>query len=436
MPSASLCAIGATIAVLVAAPAAAAEARREMSDFHRRALIEGTPTPGDAYSVPLSVEAVAALKRGGELRVFDAAGGEIPSLVHSAVSRGEIFDREVTVFNRTWTEDGTQMLTVELVGRAPSTVNRFVFDIADREYSARVRIESSMDGENWQIVRDGLHLIRHTVESEKIAYHHNVLQIPSSRFRYYRFILKPTRHALGVIEKPTEAPLAITGVAVREVVRRGSSLTVDAPIERFDDPRDDDPRHHYWKLDLGSGDLGVDSVSLTIPEEDFARSASLWEWDVERDRRTRQLAATVVFRYGDDTHSEFSDFSTDARVLVLRIDQGDDAPITVTSARAGRPRQQVRFIGPTAPTLPAALYFDPDEPRQPKYDLARRLREHEVTNFAELGLAPLEPNPAYAPPTPPRSESVPYLLYAMVIPLVVGLGWYIVRTIQRGAPPQ
>jgi hypothetical protein len=315
-------------------------------------------------------------------------------------------------------------------------VNEFVFDIADPEYNARVRVESSMDGERWQIAGDGLHLIRHTVASEKIDYRHNVLRIPTARFRFYRFTLNPTRHEPGELATPTEAPLEITGVAVREVVRRGSALAVSAELERFDDPRDDDPRHHYWKLDLGREYLGVDSVSFTIPATDYARSASLWEWSPERGRRTRQLATTVAFHYGDDVHSGFSNFTTDARVLVLRIDQGDDEPVTVTAARASRPRQQVRFIGPAEGTLPLGLYFDPDVPRTPKYDLARRLREHEITSFTEFELAALEPNPAYAEPTPPRSERVPYLLYALVIPLVVGLGWYVARTIQRGAPPE
>jgi hypothetical protein len=426
------------MATLAAADAGHA-ARREVSDFHLRAPIEAAPTAGTAYSVPFSAEAIAALKDGGEVRLFDAAGQEIPSLVQSAVSRGEVVDRAITIFNRAWNEDGTQTLSVELTERKPPSVNQFVFDIEDPEYSARVRIEASMDGENWQIVREGLHLIRHQVKTEKIDYHHNVLSIPTSRFRFYRFALRatvPISNDANEAGSPDEAPLEITGVAVREVVRRGSALSLNAGIERFEDPRDEDPRHHYWKLDLRRENLGVDSVALTIPDKDFARSASLWEWSEERGRRTRQLATTVAFRYGDDAHSEFLSFTTDARVLVLRIDQGDDAPVTVTAARAGRPRQQLRFIGPAAAALPLGIYFEPDVARKPEYDLARRLREHEVTRFAELAHGALESNLSYSEPTPPRSESIPYLLYALVIPLVIGLGWYVARTIQRGSPPE
>jgi hypothetical protein len=422
-------------AAALAAPAAGELTRRASSDFHRRALVDGAVAPGEAYAVALSTEAVAALKKGGELRVFDTGGREIPSLVHAALSRGEVIDRPVSIFNRAFIEDGTQTLSVELEGRKPQPVNEFVFAITDEEYHARVRVEASQDGEEWQILRDGLHLIRHTVKKEKIAYRHDVLRVPTARFRFYRFTLRPTLPPERRAEK-AEEPLEITGVAVREVVRRGSALSVHAKPERYDDDRDDDTRHHYWKLDFRSENLGVDHVSFTIPAADFARNASLWEWSQERKRRTRRLATTVAFHYDDDVHTEFTGFSTDARVLVIMVEQGDDEPVAVTAAQASRPRQQVRFLGPGQVALPLALYFHPDESREPRYDLERRLREHEITSFTELALGPIEDNPGYATPPEPRSERIPYLLYALVIPLVAGLGWYVARTIQRGVPPE
>ncbi|MFQ5417169.1 MAG: hypothetical protein ACE5FL_09010 [Myxococcota bacterium] len=289
----------------LAVPASGEGTRRAASDFHRRAVVTGAVDAGGAYAVALSSEAVAALEKGGELRVFDADGREIPSLVHSAVSRSEVVDRPVSIFNRAFGEDGTQTLSVELEGRRPPAVNEFVFDVADKDYSARVRVE-----------------------------------------------------------------------------------------------------------------------------------AGLWEWSAERHRRTRQLAANMAFHHDDDVHTEFAGFRTDARVLVLRIDQGDDEPVAVTAAVAERPRQQLRFLGPAAAALPLALYFGPDQPRAPRYDLARRLREHAITRFDELAAGPLEDNPGYATPPEPLSESVPFLLYALVLPLLAGLAWYVARTIQRGGPPE
>jgi hypothetical protein len=95
------CAWGAWLAAaLLAAPAAGAVERRAASDFHERALVEGPVAPDQAYAVALTSELVAALKRGGEVRVFDAGGREVPSLVHSAVSRSEVMDRPVKVFNQ------------------------------------------------------------------------------------------------------------------------------------------------------------------------------------------------------------------------------------------------------------------------------------------------------------------------------------------------
>jgi hypothetical protein len=445
--------IACLLVAFVGGPADAEVTRRAASDFHRRAIVAGTITADTAYAVALSPDAVAALEKGGELRVFDGAGLEIPSLVHSATSRSEVIDRPVEIFNRVWTEYGTQMLSIEVAGRKPEAVNEFVFDIADEDYDTRVRVEAGQDGESWRILADGLHLIRHTVKREKIDYRHDVLRVPTARFRFYRFTLLP--RAPRVSGAPSEGPAAmepleVVGVAVREVVRRGTALTVSARPERIDDPQDEDTRHHYWKLDFQRENLGIDRVTFTIPATDFARPVSLWEWSPERGRRTRKLASTVAFHFTDrestdheradsgragDEHSEFTGFSSDARILILMIDQGDDDPVGVTAARASRPRQHVRFLGPSVTTPPLALYLDPDEPREPSYDLARRLREREVTSFTQLTAGAVEPNPGYTVPAESRSERIPYLLYAIVIPLVLGLGWYVARTIQRSARP-
>jgi hypothetical protein len=419
------------LALAIAAPAAGEVTRRGASDFHRRALVEGRVLPGEAHAVPLSLEAMSALKKGGELRLFDADGREIPSLVHTAVSRGAVVDRPVEIFNRAWTEDGIQTLSVEVEGRLPQPVNEFVFEIEDEEFNASARVEGSEDGESWRILADGLHLIRHTMKRQRIAYLHNVLRVPTARFRFYRFTLRPTRPG----ESKAEA-LEIENVAVREVIRRGSSLALRVTPSRFDDAQDSDTRHHYWKLDLGRDNLGINRLEFTIPGEDFARSASLWEWSPERQRRLRRLATAVAFRYGKDAHTEFSGFATDARVLAMMIDQGDDEPVSVTAAQARRPKQQLRFVLSGSASLPLALYFDPDEARKPRYDLERRLREHEIASFELLHHMDLAENPGYAAAPEPRSERIPHLLYLLVIPLVAGLGWYVARTIQKGVPPE
>jgi hypothetical protein len=433
--------VGISVGAALALPAAGAE-RRAASDFHRRALVDGGVAAGEAYAVPLSAEVVSALRDGGELRLFDAAGSEIPSLVHTAVSRGEVTDRPVTIFNQGWREDGTRTVSVEVDERKTGSVNEFVLEIADEQYNARVRVEGSADGAHWQILRDGLHLIRHRVTGEEIDYLHNVLRVPTARFRFYRFTLNPTSTTPVRDEGDDsgEGPLEVTAVSVREVVERGSTLALPVALERVEDERDDDSRHHYWKLDLGREKLGVDRVDLAIPATDYARTASLWEWSPERNRRTRRLATTVLFHYaseaGDDEQTRFSGFATDARELVLRIDQGDDAPVDVSSVRASRPWQQVRFLAPTATQLPIGLYVEPDAPRTPRYDLARRLREHEIESFTELAAGPLGQNPGYAEAPEPASEQVPYLLYVLVVPMIVGLGVYVVRTIQRGMPAE
>jgi hypothetical protein len=144
----------------------------------------------------------------------------------------------------------------------------------------------------------------------------------------------------------------------------------------------------------------------------------------------------VLFRYGNDWQTRFDGFTSDAEELVMMIDQGDDEPILVTRARASRPRQQVRFLMDGSAEMPLALYFNPDVPRDPEYDLPRRLEERGIATFASVEHGPLTDNPAYRPPPEPLSERTPYLLYAVVGALVLGLGIYLARTLRRGLPPE
>ncbi len=424
----------ATALLLVAlgtASVAGAEERRSVGDFQSRAEIEIAPGAGEAYGVPLSAEASAALKEGREVRVFDARGREIPSLVHSAYARPEIRERPVSVFNQAWNPGLVQTLAVELTDRGPQSVNEFTFEIRDEQYNASVRVEgsdeSSGGSDDWRIAGDGLHLIRHTIPGEKIDYVHNVLRIPTSRYRRYRFTLR---------QPGREEPLTIESVSVREVIHRGTHLTLPVHLEGWKNPRDPDKRHQYWRLGLDRAYLGVNRVDLTIFGTDYARPAKLWAWNPELSRPGDFLDSTVLFQYGNDRDTGFGGFTSDAEELVMMIDQGDDEPIPVARVRASRPRQQVRFLMGASAEAPLALYFTPDVPRDPEYDLPRRLEERGIAAFASAEHGPLTENPAYRLPPEPLSERAPQLLYAVVGALVLGLGIYLARTLRKGLPPE
>ncbi len=399
--------------------------RRGPSDFRERAQIasESQLMVGEAYGVPLSRKAVATFRRSRELRVFDARGQEIPSLVHTAHERKQLEKRPVAIYNAAWEPGLVQTLSVEIEDRTLREVNEFQFEIEDEQFNATVQVEGSQDGQHWRIVRQNLHLIRHALPLEKIAYVHDVLRISTSRFRYYRFTLTaPDR----------DEPFTIRTLSVRKRVSRSASLAVPVTLEAWNNPRDPDTRHDYWKLDLGLPDLGVDRVVLRIDGQEFARSASLWEWNEELGRPGARLATTVVFHYGNDRQGEFGGFSSDAQVLVAMIDQGDDEPVSVPAASASRPQQELRLLAvePIAP--PLWIYFLPDVPRTPKYDLERRLRERNITRYRQLSHAALTENPDYAEAIRPLSERLPYLLYVLVTALVAGLAAYIAHTVRSG----
>lgn len=419
--------------LLPAAASARTEVRRRAAtDFHRLAAVESAEplTPGHAYAIPLTLEATSAHRRGGETRLFDDAGREIPSVVHLAQHVRQTVARALPIFNSAWEPGLIQTLTVDQGADIREAINEFTFAIADAEYNAQVQVQASEDGAAWQIVRDNLHLIRHTVPGEQIRYEHNTLRVPTARFRYFRF---------AIAESGRADPLQITAVTVRQtVIEPGATIETRLHPVQWRNPDDGDERHDYWMLDLGLSHLGMSEVRLTLDGGEFARPATLWEWDAKRERLGRHLANAMLYRYAGDRATTLDGFQTDAERLVLMIDQGDNAPIDVLGAIASRPRLEVRFLAEPELTAPLRLYFHPERARAPAYDLEKRLAKQHIDAYAPLTLGPVMANAAYVTPPEPQpaaSERVPYLLYAVVIPLVLGLGLYIARMVRTTPPP-
>lgn len=419
------------LALSLAAPALAQEpGRRSVSDFHFYAeVIERAPlTPGEAYAVGLSPKASALLRERPEVRVFDAFQHEVPSVLVSEPEHMEVEKRAVRVINEAWEAGLIQRFTVELTDRTPEPVTTFVLDIADESYNARAVIEGSDDGNEWMTVRDNLHLIRHTLPGEDVKFVHNRLRIPASRYKYFRFT---------IAESGRRRPLDIEDVAVLQEIRRGRSLALPVHPAPWNNPEDADARHVWYKLQLPETHLGVDRLRLTIDAREYERRGVLYEWNVELERpRRRPIASGILFHYGDDRETELHGFTTDAGILVLMIDQGDDEPVAVTAVTAYRPRQEVRFIMEDAFAGPLRLYFKPERAHAPQYDLPRRLEEQKIHDFVELEHGPLRDNPAFEPPPPPVSERIPYLMYALILLVAVVLAVYIARTVRMSMPPE
>ncbi len=401
-------------------------ARRAPSDFHRLAEVDAPAlTPGEAYAVSLSYDAIAMLRFKGELRLFDSRGVEIPSVIHTRKERRTV-SRSLTIYDSAWEPGLIQTLAVDRGAAAREAINEFTLTITDRQYNARVQVHGRDGDEEWRIVRDNLHLIRHAIPAENIRYTHNTLRVPLSRFRYFRFLIAASGRT---------GPLTVTGVAVQQIMPDPDAfLRREVFPVRWTNPKDPDERREYWLFDLGATYLGMTELHLQFGDGDFARPARLQAWDPKRKRPGRHLARAMLYRYGDDSQTALKGFAADAQRLVLVIDHGDNAPLPLTGATAARPKLEVRFLAEGGITPPLRLYVKPDEARTPNYDLAKRLAKRKDVQYTALAHGIVIENAGYAEPIPPLSERVPYLLYAFVVPVVLLMGWYIARVVKAGVP--
>ncbi len=122
------------------------------------------------------------------------------------------------------------------------------------------------------------------------------------------------------------------------------------------------------------------------------------------------------------------------RYLLVRIHNGDNAPLKFTGLKVSRLQYHLAFQPKAGGTY--RLYFGNEAAGKPQYDLAHfidRLRAERVTTVA---LAPASANPSFAvkEKAAPWSERYRALLWGVLIAVLVILGVLVVRQARRARP--
>jgi hypothetical protein len=184
-----------------------------------------------------------------------------------------------------------------------------------------------------------------------------------------------------------------------------------------------------WTLVPPVSPAVVSGITLRVDRESFDRGYRLLG---SVDGHDAPLAAGRLTRRGDQP-PEITVTLPRRRVaeLTLVVDDGDEAPLPLSAARASSPVAELRLV---APAGGYTLLLGDAGARAPRYEIAgvrdRVLAAHAGT--AELG--PLAPNPAYASPkaADPRHS---YALWLVMGLAVVALGALTLRLSGSPDPP-
>lgn len=262
-----------------------------------------------------------------------------------------------------------------------------------------------------------------------------VLHLPESNFRSLHFqisgpVLPEAIHGLSVEQLPTTPPKFVTVAASSSTTQKQRVTEIEfnvpenTPVDRIVFTAGSVPAAF-------SRDVRVTSTSTsqsTTPEDRFS-SYAIATGNLLRVHREENGHRIDEERLSVETPQ--ASMATPQKWAV-NIDNGDDAPITLSSVRLEMLERRICYEAQDSGSY--TLYYGDKGLTAPRYDYSRLFAAADHSRDAML--AHEEPNPRYQPRPDRRAftERHPALLWATLIAVVALLGGIALRTAKRSAP--
>jgi hypothetical protein len=351
-----------------------------------------------------------------DLRIRDAHGAEVPYAVRHPARPAPEPTREAMLLDPVATPDGGVRFLLD-AGAARFAHNRLRLRIGDqvRSFRAPVRVEASEDRRGWQVLREAGFIYR--IESgTRLA--ETAVAYPTSTARWLRVTVGAEKKrslpfsgaALALAAAPPEEERLAATIVGRdeETMRRTTRVVVDVRARR-----------------------PVERIDLDVSEPAFRRVVLI---EVSDDRRTWRPAGSAGVSAVEApgvrerlTTVRFPE--TVARYVRLTIQNLDDPPLTITSARAFAAKRTVVFEA--APGSAYVLDYGNPSAAAPRHD-ERALAALRGSRLPAATLASAQRVPTLPPS--PWPGSPPLATWASLTTALVVLGSLLWRLARACAP--
>jgi hypothetical protein len=363
----------------------------------------------------------------GDLRLFDAAGGEVPYALRIRRGSEERVAIEAREFNRTHTEAGAAELSLDL-GEKGFEHNEVEIRAAGDNFRRRATVEGSTDETDWRLLKE-MDLVKFSTSAGNVDDFR--LTYPASRFRYLRIRVQPD----PAVDEDKQ--VEIMEVAVRRTVEvPGEFVMWPATVSEREPVRTSGRvPGSAWRIDLGGKNVPCQTLLVDIANAEFNRQFEIEPLPPEVtnefvDWATAYASGTWVRVAGEPVlpmAAEMGDAV--ATRLKLKVADHSNQPLHVTGARFSAPARQVVFANAAGLRGPLRLYFGDPAALPPQYDFDRNLPAKLSPAPERLKLGKREENPAYIPTPKAITERYPWLIYVVLTTvslvlaaLIAGLG--------------
>ncbi|HEX4349917.1 MAG TPA: DUF3999 family protein, partial [Verrucomicrobiae bacterium] len=338
-------------------------------------------TPG-LVKISLPVETLDAARPGLEdLRLCDDAGNELPFLISrpvpspKAVQSAKSFQVSLNA--------STTVITLETGLNQP--LDGVTLETPAMDFIKAVRVEGSMDNQNWQRLAQGQPIFRQPYGAGQLH-----VGFPAGPWRWLRLTIDDQR----------SQPVPFTGVRVH-------AAAVEATPEELQTvtiaERNENPGETRLTLNLGAANLDVSSVKIETDEPLFTRQVTAAVPQVTEDSlREQVIGQGVIYRVaveGQPSSAELSvplETRVRSRDLVLLIQNGDSPPLNITAVRITRRPLYLVFMARQAGIF--HLLAGNKLCAAPHYDLAGLGVDLKAVPVAPVKISAIADNPNYHAP--------------------------------------
>lgn len=358
----------------------------------------------------------------GDLRVADPAGQDVPYLVDTGrpAASPELRPR---VLNRGWRADGAATAVLDF--GEPARKSRLALRLSGDNFRRSATVQGSDDGTAWTTLVDGAWVF--AVPGEDPA-RYETLDLPENDFPLLRVVV--------LAGSDEHRRPAIEGAWVPADGRSAPSEEALSP--RWSVARDEPAGETWLTLDLGARLQPFTALVLDVADERFFREVRV---EARADApspggraRWEEIARGQVHRLergGRRQECLRVSASGRARVLRVRVRDGDDRPLDVRGVSVRVPVERLLFDAAGAGEY--RLTYGSADRRAPSYDLARTAGDPSAWGEAAVRVALSPPRRLSSAPGPgrPWTERHPALLWGGLTAVVLALGALTARALRR-----
>ncbi len=386
--------------------------------------VNGSPQKGDLVKVSLDQDVFNHAKEDlSDLRVIGNGGLEVPYKLiveKSFFSQKNIYP--VRILNNSFSPEGQYNIFVVDFGQSGYLNSSLNILTGSENFKRTVEVSGGDDMQKWNILISDGYIFDYTDKTANFNAGNTEVSYPENTFRYLQV----------KIFSRGDAPLAVTGAQISRVVRSANKETTIRP--QYTTEENQAKKTTDVIIDLAKKGWPTSSIFIESDSGNFNREVVIYE---SSDKVSwRPLGNGYIFNLdtpkftGANLNIGYSESSS--RYLKMEIFNGDNAPIAIRGISFKTILRSIAFQYSAGERY--ALYYGNSKAVFPQYDLERFFSYLDTENYFSAAIDQEKQNPNFVeevPPVPPLTERIPYLLEAVLVLVVLVMGFFIFRFMKK-----